>query len=89
MVHHVRNLSPNQRLAIENLLGRTLSEGESLTIRPARILKDPPVGDERDRAFRRYQDHLDLFATRVRDIPEEEIDALMDEALHAVRHKAG
>lgn len=55
MVHHVKDLSPNQRLAIENLLGRALRDEESLTIRPARILKD----------------------------------AAIDEALHAVRHKAG
>ncbi len=88
MVHHVKDLSPNQRVAIENLLGRTLSDEESLTIRPARILKDAPTGDERARAFRRYQDHLDLLADRVKDVPEEDIDAAIDEALHAVRHKA-
>jgi hypothetical protein len=49
MVHHVKDLSPNQRVAIESLLGRTLRDEESLTIRPARILKDAPTGDERAR----------------------------------------
>jgi hypothetical protein len=88
MVHHVKDLSPNQRVAIENLLGRTLSDEESLTIRPARILKDAPVGDERARAFSRYQNHLDLLANRVKDVPEDEIDAAIDEALQAVRHSA-
>jgi hypothetical protein len=88
MVHHVKDLSPNQRVAIEGLLGRTLRDEESLTIRPARILKDAPTGDERARAFRRYQDHLDLLADRVKDVPEAEIDAAIDEALHAVRRKA-
>jgi hypothetical protein len=53
MVHHVKDLSPNQRVAIENLLGRTLSDEESLTIRPARILKDAPVGD----ALAEHPDH--------------------------------
>ena len=45
MVHHVKDLSRNQRVAIEieNLFGRALSDEESLTIRPARILKDAPV----------------------------------------------
>jgi hypothetical protein len=47
MVHHVKDLSPNQRAAIESLLGRALRDEESLTIRPARILKDVPAGDER------------------------------------------
>jgi len=86
MVHHVRNLLPDQRLAIENLLGRALSEEESLTIRPARILKDAPTGDERQRAFRQYQVHLNLLADRVKDVPEAEVDAAIDEALHAIRH---
>jgi len=87
MVHRAKDLSPNQRVAIENLLGRTLRDEESLTIRPARILKDAPTGDERARAFRRYQDHLEMLADRVRDVPEEDIDAAIDEALHAVRRK--
>jgi hypothetical protein len=87
MIHHVKDLSPNQRLAIENLLGRALQDEESLTIRPARILKDAPTGEERVRAFRRYQDDLDRIADRVKDVPEAEIDAAIDEALHAVRHK--
>jgi hypothetical protein len=88
MVHHVKDLSPNQRVAIENLLGRALRDEESLTIRPARILKDAPTGEERTRAFRRYQDDLDRLADRVKDIPDAEIDAVIDEALHAARHQA-
>ena len=59
MVHHVKDLSPDQRVAIEDLLGSTLLDEESLTIRTARILKDAPTGAERVTAFRRYQDSLD------------------------------
>jgi cobalamin biosynthesis protein CbiG len=40
-------MSPDQRSAIEHLLGRTLREEESLTIRPARILQEAPVGADR------------------------------------------
>jgi hypothetical protein len=88
MVHHVKDLSPNQRITIEGLLGRTLSDEESLMIRLARILKDAPVGDERARAFSRYHNHLDLLDDRVKDVPEDEIDAAIDEALQAVRPPA-
>jgi hypothetical protein len=88
MVHHVKDLSPNQRAAIEDLLGRRLREEESLTIRPARILKDAPVGDDRTAAFQRYRNHLDMLADRVKDVPEQDIEAAIDEALQAVRHKA-
>jgi len=86
MVHHVKDLSAQQRLAIESILGRALRDEESLTIRPARILQDAPVGEERTRSFLRYQNHLDLLAERVKDVPEEEIDAAIDEAIHHVRH---
>jgi hypothetical protein len=88
MVHHVKDLSPDQRSAIESLLGRTLREEESLTIRPARILHEAPTGADRSLAFRRYQENLDLLADRVRDVSEEEIDGALDEALRVVRHRA-
>jgi hypothetical protein len=88
MVHLVRNLSPDQRTAIEDLLGRTLLDEESLTIRPARILQDAPSGEERTTSFHRYQDSLDRLADRVKDVGEEEIDATIADALRAVRHRA-
>jgi hypothetical protein len=86
MVHRVKDLSTQQRLAIESILGRALRDEESLTIRPARIIQDAPVGEERARLFLRYRDHLDLLAERVKDVPEEEIDAAINEAIHHVRH---
>jgi hypothetical protein len=88
MVHNVKDLSPGQRLAIEGLLGRPLSDEESLTIRPARVLKDAPSATERTRSFRQYLDHLDTLAGRVKDVPEAEIDAAIDEAMQHVRRQA-
>ena len=88
MVHHVKDLSPDQRSVIENLLGRTLLEEESLTIKPARILQEAPTGFDRSLAFRRYRENLDLLADRVTNVPEEEIDGALDEALRVVRHRA-
>jgi hypothetical protein len=88
MVHNVKDLSADQRLAIESLLGRALRDEESLTIRPAQVLKDAPSGAERIRLFRKYLDHLDALAARVRDVPEAEIDAAIDDAMQHVRHQA-
>ena len=88
MVHNVKDLSPDQRLAIESLLGRVLRDEESLTIRPARVLRDAPSGAERTRSFRQYLDHLDTLAGRVKDVPEAEIDAAIDEAMQHVRRQA-
>lgn len=32
-MHSVKNLSPDQKLAIESLLGRPISEGEQVSVR--------------------------------------------------------
>jgi hypothetical protein len=88
MVHHVRDLSVDQRLAIESLLGRPLREEESVTVRPSLILKEAPVGEERVRAAQKLKGHLDLLAARVKDVPEDEIERAVDEAIENIRHKA-
>jgi hypothetical protein len=84
----VKNLSADQRIAVESILGRTLRDEESLIIRPARMLKDAPATAERAHWFRRYQDQLDTFAERVKDIPENEIDSAIEEAVEYARHHA-
>ena len=85
---HVKNLSADQRIAVEGILGRALRDEESLIIRPARMLKDAPTGPERACLFRRYQDHLDAFAERVKNIPENEIDSAIDEAAQHMQRQA-
>jgi hypothetical protein len=87
MVHHVKDISADQRQAIEGLLGRALHDDESLIIRPSHVLKEAPTGEERARLFRQYQNHLDQLAARVGDVAEDEIDAAIDEAVRNVRHK--
>jgi hypothetical protein len=87
MTHQVKDLSADQRLAIESLVGRPLRDDESLTIRPSHILKEAPTGKEREHLFRRYQDHLDELARRVTNVSEDEIEAVVDEAIRHVRPK--
>ena len=87
MVHQVKDLSADQRLVIESLVGRPLRDDESLTIRPSHILKEAPTGKERERLFRQYQDHLDELARRVTHVSEDEIEAAIDEAIRHVRPK--
>lgn len=50
--------------------------------------KDAPTAAERAYLFRRYQDQFDTFAERVKDAPEDEIDAAIEEAVKYVRHHA-
>ncbi len=89
MVYSVKDLSADQRLAIESLLGRALSEEESVTIRPSLIRSHAPIGQERVRAFRRYRDHLDRLAERAREVPGETIDASIQEAIEHSRQRSG
>ncbi|MGA2143630.1 MAG: hypothetical protein ABSH49_01460 [Bryobacteraceae bacterium] len=86
MWHRVKDLSPDQRLVLEGLLGRAFEEDEGLNIQPGRILKDAPVGDDRARAYGRYLQHLDALAERVKGVPDDELDALIEEAFDHVRH---
>ena len=88
MWHKVKDLSSDQRLVIESLLGRQLQDDEGLNIQPSRVLKEAPVGEERSRAYAQYLSHLDMLAGRVKDIPDDELDAIIDEACDHARHSS-
>jgi hypothetical protein len=88
MWHKVKDLSADQRLAIESLLGRRLRDDEGLNIQPSRVLSEAPEGEERTAAYRQYLDHLDSVAGRSEDVPEEALDSAIDEACRRVRHRA-
>jgi len=88
MWHKVKDLSSDQRLVIESLLGRQLQDDEGLNIQPSRVLQEAPVGEERSRAYAQYLSHLDMLAGRVKDIPDDELDAIIDEACDHARHSS-
>jgi hypothetical protein len=89
MWHKVKDLSPEQRLAIESLLGRSLADDEGLNTQPSRLLKVAPAGEERTNAYERYLAHSDMLADRARDVPDDTLDAAIDEACdHARRRPA-
>jgi hypothetical protein len=88
MWHKVKDLSPDQRLAIESLLGRRLADDEGLNIQPSRILKEAPEGEERKRAYQRYLSHSDALADRAAQVSDDELDGAIDEACDHVRHRS-
>ena len=55
----------------------------------ANLELDTTKGDERKRLAQQYRGHLDVLAERVKDVPEEEIDAAIDEAIDHARQNAG
>ena len=88
MLHFVKDLSPDQRVAIEGLLGRPLREDEGLNIQPSRVLKEAPEGEERVRAYRDYLANCDRIAQRADGVSDEEVDAAIEEACHHAQHPA-
>ena len=91
VVYQVDELSPEMRRAAEVLLGGTLDEDELITIRASkgRILKEAPIGGVREDAFRRLFDRIDRTAKQAEGVPEEVVDAAIDEAVDYVRHHRG
>ena len=82
-----RDLSPNVRNALEMLLGRPLQEEETVSIQ-AYPTHNAPTGLEREEGWKRLLDRIDRTAARVKDVPEAELDALIDEATDYARHHA-
>lgn len=78
------DLPPAAKAAVEQLLGRTLAADEQIS-----IIASPPgpsVPESRDEVARQLASFLNRRAEEVRDVPEEEIHAAIDEACDYVRH---
>ena len=79
------DLKPPVRAAFESILGRTLRDDETVSVN-AYPPRPAPVGQEREDAYRRLIEHGDKLAQRVKGIPEEEIDAAIDDAVDHAHH---
>ena len=88
-IHKARDLSPELRQAAETLLGQALEEDETVTLRASKgyIIKEAPAGKAREEAFQRLFDSMDKIADRVKDVPEDELNSLIDEALAETRSR--
>src|SRR6266576_1086826 len=75
-----RDLSSDVRDALERLLGRALQEEETISVQ-AYATHEAPTGSERDEAWRRLLERIDKTAARVANVPESELDALIDRPL--------
>jgi L-lactate utilization protein LutC len=45
-----------------------------------------PVGNERGDLASRFKERIDKTAAKLKDVPEAELDELIDEAVDSVRH---
>ena len=86
MLHRVKDMSAEQRVALEALVGRALNQDESFVVRPAHIIKPAAQGKEREEAAQKLFAHMGKMAERASHVPEDELDVLIDEACHHARH---
>ena len=77
-------LTPPVRAAFESVLGRDLSDDETVSIH-AYAARPAPTDKAREAAYKRVLEFGDKLAQRAKDVPEQEIDAAIDEALDYVR----
>ena len=81
-----RDLSAPVKAAIENLLGRPLQDDEQVSLRVYRR-HEAPRGEARRETARRLEEHFDRMECKTKDVPQNEIEAAIDEALEQVRPK--
>ena len=88
MLHRVKDLSPEQKLAVEALIGRSVSEQESVSITalpPSQIQPSQLSGEERQAALEKLNRYFARLDAKRRPMTEEEEQALVTEALRSAR----
>lgn len=82
--HNVRDLSPEAKHAVEALLGRALNVDEQISILAYKLHK-PPSSEDKEAALRALREHWARIDEKTKDIPDEEMDEILDEAMRSVR----
>ena len=83
MIHKARDLSPDQKAAVESLLGRQILEGEAVSVR---VLEPPVLTDQRRQeildSLKRYFAQVDANS---RSVSAEDADEAITEAMRSTR----
>jgi hypothetical protein len=83
MIRAAKDLSPDQRAAIESLLGRRVLENEAISVR---AIEPPALSDERRKeVLRGLEEYFAKVDAQRQPVSSEEADALIDEAIRSVR----
>lgn len=83
-VHKATDLAGDERVIVERWLGRALSGDETVSVSAYRPHASP-VGDERDALQRDIIAQAREIGSRAQGVTEQEVDALLDEALAETR----
>ena len=84
VVCKVKDMGVQTREWVARMFGRELAEEEQVTVMVFSAERAPsPI--ERQAAWERIKKVLDLAGENMRDVPEEEVEAAIDEAMAHVR----
>ncbi len=88
MLHHVKDLSPDQKRAIENLLGHPVAEDESVSIksiRPSTIIPPELSPEDRKEALEKLRRYFAKVDAQRKPVSGWEEDEIINEALRSTR----
>ncbi|MGH9451607.1 MAG: hypothetical protein ACRD11_13890 [Terriglobia bacterium] len=84
VIQKVHELSADARQAVERVLGRTLREEEEVSIM-AFSPHDAPDGPDRQALARKLEQRMKKTANRVKNVPDEQVEEVINEAVDHVR----
>ena len=88
MLHRVKDLSPEQKLAVEALLGRSMAEDESVSVKaltPPRIQASRLSPESRQAALERLNRYFERLDGNRRPMTDADEEAVITEALRSAR----
>jgi len=84
MIRSARELSPDQKQAIEGLLGRRISDEEEISVRALEAQK-AVTPERRAEILAALRDHFATVDARRHPVSAEEADEIINEALRSTR----
>ena len=85
MLHKVRDLPSEARGIVENLIGRSMTEDETFSIRPMRLRKEGANPDAAREAARRLEQYFSEIDSQHPPVSGDQANAALDEAMRHVR----
>jgi len=83
MIHKAKDLSPDQKAAVESLVGRQILEGEAVSVR---AFEPPVLSDQRRQeivdSLKRYFEQVDANS---KSVSTEETEQAITEAMRSTR----
>ena len=84
LIHKASELRPATRAAVEAELGRSLQDNEEVSIM-AFVPHEAPTGEAHAETARNLQQHLNRIDQKTKNVPEEETEKALNEAIRNAR----